>query len=181
MIFLNDEKTIEAIKNGDEAAIDYVITKYSKLMWSIASAVLKNVASTQDIEECVADVFIYLWRSPEKYDAGRGKLKVWLSVIARTKAIDKYRELSKHNSAPLDDTLLVDQLGIIDGIIAEDTKRMLVAAVKALEEPEQEILTRRYYYDQKPKEIAVALDMPVKQVENHLYRTKLKLREAIAN
>jgi len=40
--FLNDVKIIAAIKDGDETAIDYVINKYSKLMWSIASAVLKN-------------------------------------------------------------------------------------------------------------------------------------------
>lgn len=58
---------------------------------------------------------------------------------------------------------------------------MLISAVRALGEPEQEILIRRYYYDQKPKEIAVALDMPVKQVENHLYRTKQKLRAILAN
>ena len=62
-----------------------------------------------------------------------------------------------------------------------ETKRMLISAVRALGEPEQEILIRRYYYDQKPKEIAVALDMPVKQVENHLYRTKQKLRAILAN
>lgn len=178
---MNEEKTIEEIKNGDEATINYVITKYSKLMWSIASAVLKNVASTQDIEECVADVFIYLWQSPEKYDAGRGKLKVWLSVIARTKAIDKYRKLSTQNSVPIDDNMFADQFGVIEGIETEDTKRILITSVQALEEPEQEILTRRFYYDQKPKEIAVALDMSVKQVENHLYRTKLKLKEMIKN
>ena len=67
---MNDEKTIQAIQSGDEQAIDNVITKYSKLLWSIASAVLKNAASAQDIEECVADVFIYLWQHPEKYEKG---------------------------------------------------------------------------------------------------------------
>lgn len=178
---MNDEKIIKKIKNGDESAIDYVITKYSKLMWTIAGAILKNVASAYDIEECVADVFIYLWQNPNKYDAKRGGLKVWLSVIARTQAIDRYRQLSKKETVALDETLLADQLGITEGIIADDTKHMLIAAVRALGEPDQEILIRRYYYDQKPKEIAVALDMPVKHVENHLYRTKLKLREMITN
>lgn len=53
--------------------------------------------------------------------------------------------------------------------------------MKALEEPDREILLRRYYYDQKPREIAMALDMPVKHVENHLYRTKRRLRETLIN
>ena len=58
---------------------------------------------------------------------------------------------------------------------------MLVSAVRSLKQPEQEILVRRYYYEQKPKEIALALDMPKRRVENYLYRTKLKLRAMISN
>lgn len=178
---MSDEKVVGAIKHGNEEAINHVITKYSKLMWSIASSILHNVASDQDIEECVADVFVYLWKHPEKYDPQRGTLKVWLSVVARSQAIDKYRELSKNNAVPLDDTVFIEQTDICDGMVDSETKRMLISAVRALGEPEQEILIRRYYYDQKPKEIAVALDMPVKQVENHLYRTKQKLRAILAN
>lgn len=90
-------------------------------------------------------------------------------------------ELSKNNTVPLDDTVFIEQTDICDGMMDSETKRMLISAVRALGEPEQEILIRRYYYDQKPKEIAVALDMPVKQVENHLYRTKQKLRAILAN
>ena len=178
---LNDEKIVKAIKDGDDTAINQVIEKYSKLMWSIAGAVLKNIGATEDVEECVADVFIYLWKNPEKYDAGRGKLKAWLSAIARSQAIDRYRQLSKRTTVPFEDTPFMEQLGIVDGILTDEIKRLLITAVKALEEQEQEILMRRYYYEQKPKEIAVALDLPVKHVDNHLYRAKRKLRSKIAD
>ena len=56
---LNDITAISGIKNRDERIINEVIVKYSKLLWPIASAVLKNVGSEQDVEECIADVFIY--------------------------------------------------------------------------------------------------------------------------
>lgn len=114
---MSDEKVVGAIKHGNEEAINHVITKYSKLMWSIASSILRNVASDQDIEECVADVFVYLWKHPEKYDPQRGTLKVWLSVVARSQAIDKYRELSKNNAVPLDDTVFIEQTDICDGMV----------------------------------------------------------------
>ena len=55
----------------------------------------------------------------------------------------------------------------------------LVRAVETLEEPDREILIRRYYREQKPREIAAALGLPVKQVQNRLYRAKRKLRETI--
>lgn len=178
---MNDEKIMRAIKDGDEATINYVINKYFKLMWSISSAILKNVASVQDVEECVADVFVFLWQNPEKYDAQRGKLKVWLSIVARSRALNMYKQISKQNDIPLDDVPFADQLDVTDGIIADETKQALTAAIRLLEDPDQEIIIRRYYYNQKPKEIAIALDMPVKRVENHLYRTKLKLRDMLAN
>lgn len=174
-------KIIEAIKAGDEVTINYVINKYFKLMWSIVSSILKNVASTQDIEECVADVFVYLWENSEKYNTQRGKLKVWLSVVARSRAINKYHEIVRRSAISIEEAPLIAQLDFVDGILAEETKQMLVGAIRSLDQPKQEILMRRYYYDQKPKEIAVALDMPVKQVENHLYRTKKKLRTMVSN
>ena len=178
---MNDERIITAIKNQSEATINEVITKYSKLLWLVAGAVLNNIGSTQDVEECVADTFIYLWEHPEKYNPQRGKLKTWLSIIARTQAVNRCREIAKRNIVPLEDTDFIDQLGIVDTFLEAETRRALLAAVNALGEPDREILIRRYYYDQKPKEIALALDMSVKQVDNRLYQTKLRLREVLYN
>lgn len=177
--FLNDEKIITAIKKRSETTINEIITKYSKLLWSVAEAVLSHVGSVQDVEECVADTFIYLWEHPEKFDHQRGKLKTWLSIVARTQAVNRYREITKRNTLPLEDTDFVDQLDVADAVLEVETRQALIAAVNALGEPDREILIRRYYYDQKPKEIALALDMSVKQIDNRLYQTKRRLREML--
>lgn len=177
--FLNDEKIITAIKNRNEAAINETITKYSKLLWSVAEEVLSHVGSVQDVEECVADTFIYLWEHPEKFDHQRGKLKTWLSIVARTQAVNRYREITKRNTLPLEDTDFIDQLSVVDAVLEAETRKALLAAVNALGEPDREILIRRYYYNQKPKEIALALDMSVKQIDNRLYQTKRRLHEML--
>lgn len=179
--FLNDKKTIIAIRNREEAAIHEVIKKYSKLLWSVAGTVLNHIGSTQDVEECVADTFIYLWEHPDKYDPQRGKLKTWLSIVARTQAINRYRELSKQNTISLEDINFIAQLGVVEHILEAEARKSLIASIQTLGEPDREILIRRYYYNQKPREIAFALGMSVKQVDNRLYQTKLKLREALSN
>ena len=177
--FLNDEKIITDIKNRSEVAINEIITKYSKLLWSVAEAVLSRIGSVQDVEECVADTFIYLWEHPEKFNHQRGKLKTWLSIVARTQAVNRYREITKRNTLPLEDTDFIDQLSVVDAVLEAETRKALLAAVNALGEPDREILIRRYYYNQKPKEIALALDMSVKQIDNRLYQTKRRLREML--
>ena len=177
---MNDITAIAGIQNRDERVIGEIIVKYSKLLWPIASAVLKNVGTEQDVEECIADVFIDLWEHPDKYDAARGTLKTWLCMVARCKAIDRYRALFKHSTVPLEGAMMAGRMGMQDALLQEETKRELVTAVNALADVEKDILIRRYYFEQKPREIAKALDMPVKQVENHLYRSKQKLRKAIS-
>lgn len=176
---MREEAIVTAISNRDEDAMNDVIDKYSRLLWPIASAVLRNVGSVQDAEEVVADAFIFLWEHPEKFDPKRGSLKTMLCVVARSRAIDRYRELTRRNTVPLEETVLADRFGLQEQLMQEETRRELLAAVNALGEPGREILVRRYYYDQKPREIALALGMTVKQVDNSLYRSKRSLREAL--
>ena len=101
-------------------------------------------------------------------------------MVARCKAIDRYRVLSKHNNVPLEGAMMASRMGIQDALMQEETKRELVAAVNALADIERDILIRRYYYEQKPRDIARALDLSVKQVDNYLFRSKQKLRKAIS-
>lgn len=176
---MREEAILIGIGNRDEDVMNEVINKYSRLLWPIASAVLKNVGSVQDVEEVVADAFIYLWEHPGKFDPKRGTLKTLLCVVVRSRAVDRYRDLTRHAAVPLEETVLADKFGLQEQLMREETRRELLAAVNALGEPEREILVRRYYYEQKPREIAVALNLTVKQVDNYLYRTKQQLRQTL--
>lgn len=170
---MQEKNIIDAIKAGDEQAMQKIICRYSRLLWSIVGAALSQVGTTEDMEECVADVFIDLWEHPQKYDESRGSLKAWLSVIARNKAIDRYRQKTKIQTIPLEETVLA-QMGVEPEM---ENREGLQEALAELTEEEREILLRRYVYQQKPKEMAVALGLSVKQIENRLYRIKAKMRK----
>ena len=58
-----------------EYQLEKIINKYSRLLWSVAAKILDGLGNEQDAEECVADVFIELWKEPEKFDVNRGTLK----------------------------------------------------------------------------------------------------------
>ena len=177
---MKDESIMEAISRRDEQAVSLVINRFSRLLWPIARAVLEKVGCDQDIEECVADSFIYLWEHPEKFDPGKGSLKSWLCIVARSRAIDRYREITRYGVLPLEEAVLVQTLGLQEEAVRQETSRELLETVNSLGEPGREILMRRYYYDQKPRQIALALGMTVKQVDNSLYRSKRLLREKLS-
>ena len=173
---LNDKKIISAIAARDERMLAFVVQKYSKILWKIAASILINAASVQDVEECVADVFIYLWQYPEKYDPDKAKLSSWLSIVARSKAVDSYRRITRKKEIFIEE-ILVESLGYAENDAADEEKDKLRSCIDELNEKEKELIMRRYYYEQKPAEIAVALDMPKKQVENRLYYVRQKLRK----
>lgn len=176
---MNDEKIVSRIKHGDERTIDAVMRKYAKLLWSIASGVLKSVASEQDVEECVADAFIKLWQEPDKFDPSRGNLKLWLCMVTRSRALDKYREVVRREELPIDDEMLTHFLDLEDKLLADERKQLLLQAVATLDEQDRDILLRRYECEQKPTEIAAALGLSVNQVKNRLYRSKQRLHSII--
>ncbi len=175
-VVLNDKKIISAIINQDERMLAFAVQKYSKFLWKIAASILINAASVQDVEECVADVFIYLWQYPEKYDPDKAKLSSWLSMLARSKAIDRYRQIIKKRELPMEE-IIAESLTHAEIMEVDAEKEKLLSCIEKLDEKEKEMIIRRYYYEQKPAEIAVVLDIPKKQVENKLYYVKQKLRK----
>lgn len=176
---MTDEKMIKAIAAQDEKAMSRLIDQYSRLLWSVADKVLRPVGSDADLEECVADVFVFLWLNPNKFDPSRGSLKSYLSMVTRSRALNRYRQLVRHQEVPLDTLTLAQELEIASELPDKEGDEALQAAVAALSEPDREILIRRYYYDQKPREIAAALGLSVKQIDNRLYRTKCHLRQQL--
>lgn len=176
---MRDRAIIQSIIRQEAGVMNLLMDKYSRLLWSIVSAVLQNIGSEQDVEEVVADAFIYLWEHPQKFDSHRGTLKQFLCIVARSRALDRYRELSRKSTLPLEEALQACGLDLQEQYITAETHRELLDALKHLQEPGREILFRRYYYGQKPREIALALNLSVKQVDNALYRSKRILRDVL--
>ena len=177
---MRDDKILAELKDRNEQVICQLMERYTKLLWTVADAVLKNVGTPQDIEECVADVFIQLWLHPEQFDPQRGRLKSWLCIVTRSRALDRFRELSRCNTVSLDDVMLIGRMGVQDYVIQEESKKELADTLDQLSPIAREILIRRYYYEQKPREISVALNLSVKEINNRLYRSKQKLRKAVS-
>lgn len=177
---MKDEAVKDAIVRRDERMMGTLIDRYSRLLWPIARAVLEKAGCDQDAEECVADAFIYLWEHPEKFDPGKGSLKSWLCIVVRSRAIDRFREITRRSTLPLEEAVLSRTPGLMEVAMQQENRQELLESVKALEEPGKEILVRRYYYGQKPRQIALALGMTVKQVDNSLYRSKRLLREKLS-
>ena len=172
---VQDREVIEKLKNGEEQAISDIMARYERLLWKIVSAVLGKSGSVEDAEECVADVFIELWKEPDRFDPEKGSLKTWLSMRARSLAVDRYRKIRRAEHGPLDDALEVEGMDLEAEVIRSEEFKVLIDALGALPDLDREIIERRYLDEQTPKEISLAVGIDVKKVRNILFRAKQKL------
>ena len=101
-------------------------------------------------------------------------------MIARSRAIDRFRRILKEKQVSFDEAQLLlekEQLSIDDDNRADKLKE----CIDKLGSEEKEIIIRRFYYEQKNREIALAMGMKPKQIENHIYNAKNKLRKMTNN
>ena len=175
---IQDREIIEKLKNGDGQAISDIMARYERLLWKIVSAVLGKSGSVEDVEECVADVFIELWKDPDRFDPEKGSLKTWLSMRARSLAIDRYRKVTRIDHDPLDYAAEIEGMDLEAEVIHSEELRVLNDALDTLSDPDREIIERRYLDEQTPKEISLATGIDVKKVRNILFRAKQKLTES---
>lgn len=178
---MSDQRVRDEIVRRDEKALEKIIEKYSRLLWKVVAAILVQQDACE-VEECVADVFIYLWEHPEKYEPEKGKLSAWLCMIARSRAIDRYRKLSKGREFSLESEFAERDWEEILGAEAgreetDDRVEQLRRCVALLPDEEREVILRRFFYEQKVSEIALAMGLKTKQVENRIYYCKGKLKK----
>ena len=172
-----DDKLVEAIQNGDQTALGRVIEKYAAYVGTIVWNIVQDKLTKADAEEIVSDVFLILWRSADKVHPG--KLKSYLSVIARRRSINALRGAKL--DAPLEDEELpIMTPGPEDEYLRQSEYEALRQTVDELPEPDRTIFIRHYYFYQKTAEIAAALGINVNTVKKKLSRGRERLRQELS-
>ena len=80
-----------AAASGDERAIAGLYDRYGSVLYAVAYRI---VGQRADAEEVVLDAFAQAWREAPRFEAGRGSVAGWLTMIARSRALDLVRARS---------------------------------------------------------------------------------------
>ncbi len=172
---MEDREIIALLKERPEQGLREAIKQYRGLAVAVIGRMLRNEA---DCEECVADVFVGIWRRRDTLDAS-GSLKGYIVVTARNTAINRLKSNQTQREVFFeeDDWELPDKTDYAALLeLKEDSKR-LEKAVGRLKSPHREIFLYRYFLFFAPREIAAKLSIDEKQVKNSLYQSKKKMKK----
>src|SRR5919107_445544 len=83
-----DSALLHRMADGDETALAALYDRWSTRVHTIAFWMLKDA---DDAEDVVEETFWQAWRNAGRFDRSRASPSTWLTMIARSRALDRLR------------------------------------------------------------------------------------------
>src|SRR3954463_8747888 len=80
-----DEALVTAMAAGDRAALATLYERHASLLLGLA---LRIVREKREAEDLLHDVFLEAWRTAKDFDPKRGRVRTWLAIRMRSRALD---------------------------------------------------------------------------------------------
>ena len=130
-------------------------------------------------EELVQDVMLAAWEHAARFEA-RSKVKTWLLVIARNRAINTYRK----RRLPVIDIsdvfhLRSEDTGPTESMEKHEQAEQVRQAIRQLPEAQREVLTLVFYHQLTGPEVAEVLGISEGTVKSRLHRAKEVLKRVL--
>jgi RNA polymerase sigma-70 factor (ECF subfamily) len=155
-------------------------TAYARHHRGVYAAAYRVVGDVQLAQDVVQDVFLRFWRRPNAYDPRRGELGAYLRLMARSRALDLWREAQVRARAA-DRLRVVHVIGEADGppVLAERaTESSAVrAALEKLPEGQREALVLAYWCGLTADQIARHADIPLGTAKSRVRLGLARLRD----
>lgn len=179
---VNDYRALHE-KSPDEA-YNALFESFCDYVYAIVFNKLRSVASREDIEECMSDVFAGIFFRFDADNAFDGDMKGYVGTVAKRKAINAFHRLtasSVHFSEETEEYLsgMISDTNIEADHDKGETRTVLIKRISELGEPDSTIILQKYYYDRSSKEIAKLLSMKASAVRMRAARALDKLKKTL--
>jgi RNA polymerase sigma-70 factor, ECF subfamily len=173
-------RRICAIPARDAGEFERLYDEHSGRLLAVAYRVLGDAGLAQDV---VQDVFLSLWRDPQRFDARRGPIGHYLRMVARSRALDVLRESQVAGRAR--DRMLSlakaeeEPAELRPAVAAERHARSVVVrhALMRLPDAQREAIVLAYWGGMTAEQIAANSSTPLGTVKSRIRLGVLKLRE----
>jgi RNA polymerase sigma-70 factor (ECF subfamily) len=179
----DDHRALRRMADGDSVGLGALYDRHGRAVYSLA---LRILGDESDAEEVTQDVFAQAWRRAAQYDESRGTVAAWLLVMARTRAIDRFRarRVRPEGRVQADDGFTLQQLpatgpDVASELLAVERGQRVRRALEALPLLQRVAIELAYFEGLSQREIAERLEQPLGTVKTRMRLGLLKLRDAL--
>jgi RNA polymerase sigma-70 factor (ECF subfamily) len=176
----SENELISEIKRRNLKAYEFLIKEYTKPVYYLAYNILNIGNSKEDIEECVADVFLEVWLKIKSFDSERSNFKTWILILTKYKALAYKRKLGKNPVENIDDYQLEAPYTVEKQVIDRETQTKLLETINSFNETDKELFIRRYFCDERISDIMQSLGLSRSAADNRLLRGRKIIKEVLS-
>lgn len=173
-----EARAIEAVRGGDAGPYDYLVSKYSKRVVSIAWGIVRNA---HDAEDLAQEAFVKAFQNIGRFKEGE-PFGPWIYRIVTNLALDvvKHRSRFRHEElSELEPAARRDNAEL--GAVTSELSVRIDRAIQSLPE-HQRVVARLFLVEQfDHAEIASMMNLSEGTVRSHLSLARKKLKEQLAD
>lgn len=166
-----DVELVIAVARGERAALGTLYDKYATFLMSLAMRIVRD---RREAEDLLHDVFLEVWRSAVDYDPARGRVRTWLAIRMRSRALD--RQKSARVSRQSGDDSVLERVAVEGGVDLGPDQARVRTALGSLSPDQRRVVELAYFEGQSCSEIAGALSVPIGTVKSRMAAAMAKLR-----
>jgi RNA polymerase sigma-70 factor (ECF subfamily) len=167
-----DEVLVVAMAAGDRAALATLYERHASLLLGLA---LRIVRERREAEDLLHDVFLEAWRTAKDFDPKRGRVRTWLAIRMRSRALDLQKSARvSRNTGDSGLELLVDE-----GDAASPDHGRVRRALAELATDQRRVLELAYFEGLSCTEIAERVAIPVGTVKSRIAAGMDRLRSGL--
>ncbi|MGD9887051.1 MAG: RNA polymerase sigma factor [Bacilli bacterium] len=164
----NYDPYIEALKQKNEQAFEYIYHETKATIFAIIIAIVKDKDVSQDL---LQDTYITMLEKINQYQLGKNFLS-WLAVIARNKAIDYYRRKQKETLIDVTESEY-----LLPSVNPQGEKSSLVSELlNLLSDVERQIFLLHIMQNLPHREISKIMNLPLGTVLWHYQKAIKKIK-----
>jgi RNA polymerase sigma-70 factor (ECF subfamily) len=173
-----DAELLRQIVGGDEEALASLYDRYKSILFSLVLRILHSQAEAEDI---LQEVFIQVWKKAADFDEERGRAFTWLVTLARSRAIDRLRQLSSRERTAMEASraTVEEWADAAEDAIKSEQSAAIRRALTELPEEQRRTLLLAYFEGLTQTEIAARLKTPLGTVKTRMRSGMIKLRKIL--
>jgi RNA polymerase sigma-70 factor (ECF subfamily) len=177
---VSDARLVTSIARYSEVALAEVYRRHGRAVYGLARRVLNDATEAEDVTQ---EVFLRLWRQPDRFDPDRGSLRSFLLAQAHGRAVDAVRSSSSRRQREAREavrTARADydmQHEVWDLALADQVTH----ALNELSGDERQAIEMAYFDGRTYREVARLLEQPEGTVKSRIRTGMRRMRAALAD
>jgi RNA polymerase sigma-70 factor (ECF subfamily) len=173
-----ERRAVDLVKNGEGRAYDYLVSKYTRRVTSIAWGIVRN---SYDAEDLAQEAFVKAYESIGRFRSGE-PFGPWIYRIVTNLALDVLKHRGRVREEELSVSVAAARRDDADlAVRMTEIARRIDSAIESLPEM-QRVVTRLHLVEEfEHGEIAMMIGLTEGTVRSHLSLARRKLRDRLAD